>query len=69
VKGVLLNAIDARQRRTALVQKAEKGLRVANEAYLYALRVVTDIAIQRQLLRQLPDKGAEAHPLHFSVNA
>jgi hypothetical protein len=69
VKGVLLNAIDARQRRTALVQKAEKGLRVASETYLYPLRVVTDIAVQRQLLRQLPDKGAEAHPLHFSVNA
>jgi len=69
VKGVLLNAIDARQRRTAQVQKVEKGLRIASEAYLYALPVITDIAVQRQLLRQLPDKGAEAHPLHFSVNA
>jgi hypothetical protein len=31
--------------------------------------VVPDFATQAEALRQLPDKGAESHPLHLAADA
>ena len=63
---VRMQRVDARQRRRlgldALQQRCNLG-RAALGCDVHTIVIVANPASQRQLLRQAPDKGPEAHPL------
>ncbi|EJK90183.1 hypothetical protein UUU_33030 [Klebsiella pneumoniae subsp. pneumoniae DSM 30104 = JCM 1662 = NBRC 14940] len=61
--------VDPRQRRAVVSQSGSKTVVAPDQPHQYAVAVVTDIAAAGLRPGQLPDKGAEPHPLHFTANA
>ncbi|MNL61126.1 hypothetical protein D3C87_1850110 [compost metagenome] len=61
-------AVDTRQRWAVQQQLLLKCRRIARQTHQHAFAVVTDITAKTQLIRQLPDKGAETHPLYLAAH-
>jgi hypothetical protein len=67
-KGLRVYVVNPRQRWAVLAQPRGKVPPITRETHQDTLSVVTDVARQHHLVRQLPDKGTKPYALHFAAH-